>query len=179
MIHPALSWMVNKNKAGSVLNDNKQVMGNNVITVKPSDYWLSLLFDYAPLFLLAFFMGMLRGGLKGLRSTYLGKSFISRMFNLVVRSTIGAAMAVGCALLMPLLKIDPDPTTMLGVVVFVSVCGVQIVDGVIYKYLGIHLVDVDASQEEAEWRGMDMETRKKVLEIYRQSLEKDDGENNG
>lgn len=161
--------------------DEQIISGNDVMDARPAaESWVSLLYDYAPLFLLGFTMCMLRG-LRGLKASYLGKTFLSKMLNLVIRSSIGAGLAVACALIMPLLKINPDPTTMLGVVVFVSVCGVQIVDGLIYKYMGIHLVDsTGLTEEDAQWQSMDMAARRKALEIYKQSLEKqEDGQDAG
>lgn len=139
--------------------------------------WFSLITDYAPLLLLGFSICMLKG-MKGLRMSYMGKTFLARMLGLVIRSCIGAAMAVGCALLLPLLKIDVDQSTMLGVVVFISVCGVQIVDGLVYKYLGIHLVDMtDTTVTDSEWAKLDEIERIKALELYNRSIkgEKDNG----
>lgn len=139
--------------------------------------WFSLITDYAPLLVLGFSICMLKG-MKGLRMSYMGKTFLSRIFGLMIRSCIGAVMAVGCALLLPLLKIEVDQSTMLGVVVFISVCGVQIVDGLVYKYLGIHLVDMsDTTIAESAWDKLDESEKLKALELYNKSIkgEKSDG----
>lgn len=147
------------------------------MSAQSNNSWVSLITDYAPLLVLGFSICMLKG-IKGLRMSYMGRTFLARIFGLMVRSCIGAIMAVGCALLLPLLKIDVDQSTMLGVVVFISVCGVQIVDGLVYKYLGIHLVDMnDTTVTDSEWAGLNEVEKVKALELYKESIkgEKENG----
>lgn len=142
---------------------------------KPSAY-MSLLWDLAPLFSLAFVIFFIKG-MKGLRAGVMGKSFLARFVNVVISSALGGAFAVGCALLLPLIDRGDSPAVMLGVVVFVSIAGVKIVDGLLYKKLGVHFIDVsDGNSADSAWMRMSEKEREECMDAWRETHEEDDHE---
>lgn len=137
--------------------------------------FLSMLMDYAPLFLLGFGICLLKG-VSGIRQGYMGKTALAVVSGLIIRSAIGAAIAVGVAFMLPLVHITPDPTTMIGIVVFAAVCGLQPIDALVYKKLGIHLVDTTAySPADEVWAGLSDKEREACIAAYRKK-EQADGE---
>lgn len=138
--------------------------------------YISLLQDLLPLFALAFSIFFVKG-LSGLRSSFMGKTFIARFFGIIISSALGGAFAVGCALLLPLFDKQSDPSIMLGVVVFVSVAGVKIVDGILYKKLGVHFIDVSNSDSaDSAWMNMNQEERRKCMDNWHKAREEHDNE---
>lgn len=136
--------------------------------------FFSLLTDYAPLFILGFSLCFLKG-LTGLRAGYMGKTVLAMAAGLIIQSTIGAAIAVGIALLLPLAHINPDPMTMIGVVVFITVCGLRSIDALVYKKLGIHMIDVSSyTKADKAWMELSEEDREKCMEAWKK--EQSDGE---
>lgn len=143
-------------------------VGRLEIMDKPSVY-VSLLQDLLPLFALAFSI-MFAKGIVGLRSGLMGKSVLANFFNIVISSAIGGAFAVGCALLLPLFNMPTDSATMLGVVVFIAIAGVKIVDSLLYKKLGVHFIDAsDKSSADAAWVNMSEEERKECIDAWQRN----------
>lgn len=139
---------------------------------KPVAY-ISLLQDLLPLFAAAFAI-MFAKGVVGLRSGLMGKSLLANFLNVVISSAIGGAFAVGCALLLPLFNMPADAATMLGVVVFIAVAGVKIVDGLLYKKLGVHFIDAsDKSSADAAWINMSEEERRECMDAWRHKTHKE------
>lgn len=163
-------------KGQNVTQENLATVGTVQMTTK-SNVFISLMLDYLPLFMVGFSICLLKG-MAGLRAGYMGKTVLGLIMGLIIKSTVCAALAVGAAMLLPLLHIDPDPTTMLGVVVLVTVCGLQGFDAFIYKKLGIHLVDTTAYTEaDTEWASLSEKERRDALEAYNKTLEEQsDGE---
>lgn len=142
---------------------------------KPSAY-ISLLQDLLPLFALAFSIFFVKG-LTGLRASFMGKTFFARFIGVIISSALGGSFAVGCALLLPLFDKQADPAIMLGVVVFVAVAGVKIVDGILYKKLGVHFIDVSNSDSaDAFWMNMSQKERHECMDSWRKTHEENDNE---
>lgn len=138
--------------------------------------YTSLLQDLLPLFMLAFSIFFVKG-LTGLRTSFMGKTFLARFTGVIISSALGGIFAVGCALLLPLFDKQPDPAIMLGVVVFVSVAGVKIVDGILYKKLGVHFIDVSNSDSaDSAWMSMSQKERKECMDSWRKAREETDDE---
>lgn len=135
---------------------------------RPAASYVTILFELLPLLGLAFSIGVLRG-LKGIKDSYTGTSFFNRFINVVLTSAVGAVFAVGCALLIPLLHTGVDENMMVGVVVFVSLCGVRLVDAIFFKYFGIHVISLDDSDDpdDTEWSKMSPEERHECMKMWR------------
>lgn len=128
--------------------------------------YLSLLQDLLPLFALAFSIFFVKG-LTGLRTSFMGKTFMAKFASVIISSALGGSFAVGCALLLPLFDRQSDPATMLGVVVFVSIAGVKIVDGILYKKLGVHFIDAsEIGSANSIWVGMSAEERETCIKQW-------------
>lgn len=141
--------------------------------------YLSILIDLFPLMFLAFAIFFLKG-LRGLRGGYMGASFFARFTNVVISSALGSALAVGCALLLPLFQHEADPMTMIGIVVFVSVAGVKVLDGIMYKKLGVHFLDIsDSASADAEWSRLTQEEKHECLAIYRERVDERASDSSG
>lgn len=144
--------------------------------VEKSSAYISLLQDLLPLFALAFSILFVKG-LAGLRSSFMGKTFLARFMGVIISSALGGAFAVGCALMLPLFDKQSDPAIMLGVVVFVAIAGVKIVDGLLYKKLGVHFIDVSNSDSaDSFWMGMSQKERQECMDSWRKSHEEDNNE---
>lgn len=144
--------------------------------MEKSSAYLSLLQDLAPLFSLAFSIFFIKG-LKGLRAGFLGRTFLARFANIILSSALGGAFAVGCALLLPLFDKGDNPAVMLGVVVFVSIAGVRIVDGLLYKKLGVHFIDIsDANSADSAWVNMSEKEREECMDAWRENRKEENGD---
>lgn len=145
-------------------------------TMETRGAYMSLLQDLMPLFSLAFSIFFVKG-MAGLRTSFMGKTFAAKFANVVISSALGGVFAVGCALLLPLFDKQSDPSIMLGVVVFVSIAGVKIVDGLLYKKLGVHFIDVsNDNSADAAWMHMSQKERRECMEIWRKTREGEDDE---
>lgn len=131
--------------------------------------YISLFMDFLPLFGLAFTILMLKG-LKAIKASYMGETFMSRFVNIVITSSIGAVLAVGCAAVLPLVYPNgANEASMAGIVVFMAVGGVRVVDGLVFKYMGIHLVDSSLiSPAESEWLTLSEGERQECLKLWRE-----------
>lgn len=142
-------------------------MNRSEVMSNERNAYLALLFDFAPLLVIAFTVFMLKG-LKVVKSSYLGTSFMSRFVNVIITSAIGAILAVGCAALVPLVYPQANEASLFGIVVFLSVGGMRLMDTVLFKYLGIHLVDstLEVSKSDSEWLTMSDEERDKCMKLW-------------
>lgn len=140
---------------------------NTMPLAKASSYTTAIV-DMLPLFGLAFSIVMLKG-LKSLRCAYVGKSYMDRFINIIWTSFIGACLSVGCAAITPLLTREGvSESVTVGIVVFVAVCGVRIVDGMLYKYLHIHLIDTTTlTQDDRDWVKMSDEDKADAMQAWR------------
>lgn len=137
-----------------------------VMETGKGEAYLSLLVDLLPLFSLAFSIFFVKG-LRGLRTSFMGKTFLARFVNIILSSALGGAFAVGCALLLPLFDKQSDPMIMTGVVVFVAIAGVKIVDGLLYKKLGVHFIDAsDDNSADSAWVNMSQKERKDCIDMW-------------
>lgn len=135
--------------------------------------YISVLMDLLPLFALAFSIFFLKG-LKGLRYSMVNKSFIARFVNVIISSALGGVFAVGCALMLPLLDKGSDPMVMVGVVVFVAVAGVKIVDGLLYKKLGVHFIDgSDPDSADSVWVSMNDKEKEDCIKQWQEHAAED------
>lgn len=142
---------------------------------KPTAY-TELLQDLLPLFALAFSIFFVKG-LSGLRTSFMGKTFLAKFVSVIISSALGGVFAVGCALLLPLFDKQTDPTIMLGVVVFVSVAGVKIIDGILYKKLGVHFIDVSNSDSaDSAWMSLSQKERRECMDNWRKTHEESEDE---
>lgn len=157
------------------MNIGQAGMGRQVMEKHTA--YMSLLQDLLPLFALAFSIFFVKG-LAGLRTSFMGKTFLARFTSVIISSALGGVFAVGCALLLPLFDKQPDPAIMLGVVVFVSVAGVKIVDGILYKKLGVHFIDVSNSDSaDSAWMNMSQKERQECIDYWRKTThEENDNE---
>lgn len=120
---------------------------------KASSY-INAIIDMLPLFGIAFSIVMLKG-IKGLRMAYTGRTFLDRFLNVVWTAFLCACLSVACAAIAPVLNKEVGPTAMIGIVVFIAVGGIRIVDGLLYKYLGIHLIDTTTqTKDDKDWAEM-------------------------
>lgn len=131
--------------------------------------YISLFMDFLPLLGLAFTILMLKG-LKAIKASYMGETFMARFINIIITSSIGAVLAVGCAAVLPLVyPSGANEASMAGIVVFMAVGGVRVVDGLVFKYMGIHLVDSTlVSPAESEWLTLSDKERQEVLKLWRE-----------
>lgn len=144
--------------------------------MEKSTAYMSILQDLLPLFALAFSIFFVKG-LTGLRASFMGKTFLAKFVSVIISSALGGAFAVGCALLLPLFDKQSDPAIMLGVVVFVSIAGVKIVDGLLYKKLGVHFIDVSNSDSaDFAWMNMNQKERQECMDSWRKTHEENDDE---
>ena len=133
---------------------------------KASSY-ISAIVEMMPLFGLAFSIIFLKG-LHGLRSAYTGKSYAARFMNVLWTAFIGSCLAVGCAAIAPLVREGIGPDAAIGIVVFIAVCGVRIVDGLLYKYLNIHLIDTTTqTSDDKEWSRLSDEDKADAMRQWR------------
>lgn len=147
-----------------------------VVSASKPDTYIALLLDLLPLFFVAFSILFLKG-VSGLRSSFMRGSFLAQFANVVISSAIGSALAVGCALLLPLFDKNSDPTVMLGIVVFVAVAGVKVIDAILYKKLGVHFIDVSNNHSsDAEWMRMTQDERQACLRSWRETREESENE---
>lgn len=138
--------------------------------------YTALLQDLLPLFSLAFSIFFIKG-LAGLRASFMGKTFVAKFASVIISSALGGAFAVCCALLLPLFYRQDDPAVMLGVVVFVSIAGVKIVDGLLYKKLGVHFIDVsDGGSADSAWMSLSQKERRECMDSWRKTHEENDDE---
>lgn len=157
---------------------SNEIVDGIVMEVKQPNPYLSVFIDLIPLFGLAFSMCVLRG-LHGIKDSYLGKSFMARFTNIILSSAFCAILAIACALILPLAGFSSDPQVMLGVVVFVAACGLRIVDSVIYKALGLHIVDPAMfSRAERAWHALSPDEREECIKLWKEHkkhhIEEDD-----
>lgn len=128
--------------------------------------YIALFLDFLPLFGMAFTILMLKG-LKVIKASYMGETLMARLFNVILSSAVGAVLAVGCAAVMPLVYPSAGEASMVGITIFMAVGGVRVVDGLVYKHLGIHLVDnSDASHAESEWLSMSRREREECIKLW-------------
>ena len=144
--------------------------------VAKASAYVDILLDLIPLFALAFSIFFLKG-VKGLRKSCMGATGWANFANVIISSAVGGALAVGCALLLPLMDQSADPTVMIGIVVFVSVAGVKVLDGLMYKKLGVRFIDVSDNQSaDAEWMQMSQEERQDCLRHWRRKHKEHENE---
>lgn len=150
-------------------------MNRSEVMSSERNAYLALLFDFAPLLVVAFTVFMLKG-LKVVKSSYLGVSIMSRFVNVIITSAIGAMLAVGCAALVPVIYPQANEASLFGIVVFLSVGGMRLMDTVLFKYLGIHLVDstLEVSKSDSEWAVMSDEDREKCMKMWHKVQGEDD-----
>lgn len=138
--------------------------------------YVAILQDLLPLFALAFSIFFIKG-LTGLRASFMGKTFLAKFVGVIVSSALGGVFAVSCALLLPLFDRQSDPAIKLGIVVFVSVAGVKIVDGILYKKLGVHFIDVsDSDSADSAWMNMTQKERQECMDSWRKTHEENGNE---
>lgn len=129
--------------------------------------YINAIIEMLPLFGLAFSIIFLKG-LRGLRSAYTGRSYAARFMNVLWTAFIGSCLAVACAAVAPLVREGIGPDATLGIVVFIAVCGVRIVDGLLYKYLRIHLIDTTTqTADDKAWAGMSDEDKADAMQQWR------------
>lgn len=152
-------------------------MNRSEVMSSGKNAYLALLFDFAPLLIIAFTVFMLKG-LKAVKSSYLGTSVMSRFVNIVITSAIGAILAVGCAALVPVVYPQANEASLFGIVIFLSVGGMRLMDTVLFKYLGIHLVDstLEVSKSDSEWLALSDDDREKCMKMWRKVKEGEDDE---
>lgn len=137
--------------------------------------YVSVLFEFVPLFMMAFTVLMLKG-IQSIKAGYMGRSLMGKFINLVLSSVVGAVLAVGCAALVPMIYPQATPASLVGVTVFMTIGGIRLVDGMAFKHFGIHLVDSSgANPAESEWLLLSDAERVKCMELWH----KHKGEDNG
>lgn len=141
-----------------------------------AESYINLMVDMLPLFGLAFSIIVLKG-LAGIKSAYVGTSMLSRFLNIIWTATIGAIMAVGCAALAPVIYPSIGLDASVGITVLMSVGGLRLVDSMVYKHLGIHLVDSESqSKEDREWADMSEEDKADALKQWHENEEHKEGD---
>lgn len=96
--------------------------------------YLALLYDVAPLIIMAFLIGMFRGW-AGIKRSYLHENFWWTLFNIILTSAVMAALAVGVVLVLPIFNVDVTAAGGLGIVLVMSSLGSQGVDYVMKRYV--------------------------------------------
>lgn len=151
------------------MNDPGQSYTETQVMNTDRNVYVALFMDFLPLLGLAFTILMLKG-LKAVKASYMGETFMARFANIIITSSIGALLAVGCAAVLPLVyPSGANEASMAGIVVFMAVGGVRVVDGLVFKYMGIHLVDSSlVSPAESEWLALSESERQEALELWRE-----------
>ncbi len=104
-----------------------------------SDY-TDLLMELLPLLAVAFSLALMRG-IVFVRRSYMQRNFFDTACNVVFSSALVAALSVGLVLCLPLMGIELSHEVELGMVVLVSAGGVKLVDALLRKRFGLHIVD--------------------------------------
>lgn len=134
-----------------------------LVPTERAQSYITIMLDFLPLFGVAFGILVMRG-IKVVRTAYLGQSPLAKFFGVIFSATIGAALSVGCGAIAPLIYPGASDSTVLGIVVFMSVGGVRVVDGLLYKHLGIHLVDAsEQSENDKIWAELTEEEKTYIL----------------
>lgn len=102
--------------------------------------------EFAPLFGLSFSIFALKG-FRLSRTDRRGASFWARLFDVLLSSATGAFLIVGFCVIA--LSVTPrlNAVGIIGLAIFLSVGGVSLVDSIIYKYFGIHILDQNGKGE--------------------------------
>lgn len=111
-----------------------RVMGMSV-TLK------EVLIEFAPLFGLSFSIF----ALKGFRLSHATKwrgGFWTHLLDIILSSMVGAFLIVSFCVIVMSMTPQLDAVAIIGLAVFLSVGGVSLVDGIVHKYFGIHIIDV-------------------------------------
>ena len=82
------------------MNDPGQSYTETQVMNTDRNVYVALFMDFLPLLGLAFTILMLKG-LKAVKASYMGETFMARFANIIITSSIGALLAVGCAAVLP------------------------------------------------------------------------------
>ena len=96
--------------------------------------YLTLLYDVAPLIIMAFVISMFRGW-AGVKRSYLHENFWWTLFNILLTSAVMSTLAVGVVLILPVFNIDVSAAGGLGIILVMSSLGSQGVDYVMKRYV--------------------------------------------
>lgn len=108
----------------------------------------AVLTEFAPLFGLSFSIF----ALKGFRFSHTVRwrgGFWTNLLDIVLSSAIGAFLITGFCILIAALRPDVGDMLIIGLAIFLSVGGVTVVDGLVFKYFGVHILTRrDATEKE-------------------------------
>lgn len=94
-----------------------------------------------PLFLMGFGVALVSGAAHVKRS-YLQRSKLQLMLNIILSSAVSSAVALGFSLLAPLVYPDITPEMQIGIVLVVNGIGLKLFDAYMRKKYGLHVVDL-------------------------------------
>ena len=105
-----------------------------------------VLMEFAPLFGLSFSIFALKGFRLSHSLRWTGGVWM-HMVDIVLSSAVGAFLIVGFCIMARVFKRDLDGVAIIGLAAFLSVGGVSLVDGILFKYFGVHILDSGAERK--------------------------------
>lgn len=105
-----------------------------------SSTFKEVLIEFAPLFGLSFSIFALKGFRLSHSAKWVG-GFWTNLLDITLSSTMGAFLITGFCILVAALRPDIGDMLVIGLAIFLSVGGVSLVDGLVYKYFGVHILD--------------------------------------
>lgn len=141
-------------------------VGDAAMPTERANAFTILLLDFLPLFCVAFAILMAKG-LNSLRTAYKGGSWFAVLSGVFLSSTVGAALAVGCAALLPLIGLESNDELMMGVTVFMAVGGMRLIDALLQKHLGLRVIDAgDAGDVQSQWAELSPEDKARAMRLW-------------
>ena len=104
-----------------------------------------------PLALLASVLAFLVGT-RQLKRSYLQRNWFQLLGNMLWSTLVTGALALGSVALLPLVVQEPTRGMEIGVVIFVCVFGIKLVDAVLHKAFGLSVVDLMDAEDINEIR---------------------------
>lgn len=80
-------------------------------------------------------------GLPKIRNSYKQQSRGGALLNQFVRSLVTGTMTAGFVLLLPMLNLELNPMTELGISIFLGAIGAEMIQTLVMKRLGLHIFD--------------------------------------
>lgn len=100
----------------------------------------TVLMEFAPLFGLSFSIFALKGFRLSHSARWAG-GFWMNLLDIILSSAIGAFLIVGFCIIVMSVHPNLDTLVIIGLAVFLSVGGVSLVDALLFKYFGVHIID--------------------------------------
>lgn len=99
-----------------------------------------VLVEFAPLFGLSFSIFALKGFRLSHQTKWVG-GFWTHLLDIILSSAVGAFLIVSFCIIVMSVKPELNAVAIIGLAAFLSVGGVSLVDGIVFKYFGVRLID--------------------------------------